>query len=390
MKIPPMAQANAPPVVQIDRVRVQPPGQTSFTLLRLQLRDRRQAGRPLFQWVFQRHLEVILYARDDSSGSSGAIYKLLSQTGLGRSSFNVNKAAVTAGLITQAEFDTLLTAFKASLPYADPMTINRTRSFTIVPAATAAAVARNFGRSPAAHSLLQALGAQVPEAWDLQDQRDQNERVGEVDLLLNDEIESAGFEAEERTFASELTTMPTFEAVEEDDGRMTHFILSPVPSVLARELEAFIAYRTSTFMAKRAGGAVMSISAEADKKHILRFMGWLIRTDRVAPAQLQVSLLLGPELASWGQEYATFLRDQQDLRFSSVANYLNGLVSVTSYAYVTLELPEETELLEPSPLTQLINLRAHRLRKRQNKKNSIRSGSAAGLTGSRCSRADRK
>ena len=37
---------------------------------------------------------------------------------------------------------------------------------------------------------------------------------------------------------------------------------------------------------------------------------------------------------------------------------LNGLISVTSYVYATEDLPAETEALEPSPLTQLINLRA--------------------------------
>ena len=308
-------------LVPIDRIRVQPPEQSSFTLLRLKLRDRRQAGRPMIQWVFQRHLEVILYARDDSSGSSGAIYKLISQTGLGRTSLLVNKAAVTDSLLAQGEFDCLLTAFKQSLPYADPTTINRTRSFTLVPVATAAAVARNFGQSPRSQSLLRALGAQVPEAWVLQDQRDKNDRLGEVDLLLNDEIESAGFEAEEQTLASELTTMAMFEPHEEDDGKMKHYVLSPVPRQLARELDAFVSYRTSTFQAKRAGAAVVSLSAEADKKHLLRFLGWLGRTDRVPQGVfLQVELLLRPDMAQWGQDYASFLRDKQSLRFSSIAN----------------------------------------------------------------------
>ena len=153
--------------------------------------------------------------------------------------------------------------------------------------------------------------------------------------------------------------MPAFEAVEEDEGRMKNYVLAPIPAVLARELETFIGYRTSTFQAKRAGGAVVSLSAEADKHNLLRFFGWLNKTDRVpANAFLHVQLLLRPEMADWGQDYATWLRDNQNLRFSSVANYLNGLISVTSYVYMTYEVPEQTAALDPSPLTQLINLRA--------------------------------
>ena len=187
------------------------PGRAGFTLLRLKLRDRRQGARPLLHWVFQRHLEAILYGRDDSSGSSGAIWKLLSQTGLGRTSFLINKAAVTLNQVSQAEYTAMLSAFKLSLPYADPTTINRTHSFTIVPVATAAALARTFGRAPESLALLGALSQPIPEAWVLHQQQEANEQRGEVDLLLSEEMEDAGFEAEEVGFADELTTMAAFE-----------------------------------------------------------------------------------------------------------------------------------------------------------------------------------
>ena len=48
----------------------------------------------------------------------------------------------------------------------------------------------------------------------------------------------------------------------EDETKMKNYTLSPIPSMLAGELKCFIEYRTSTFMAKRSGGAVVSLSAE--------------------------------------------------------------------------------------------------------------------------------
>ena len=139
---------------------------------------------------------------------------------------------------------------------------------------------------------------------------------------------------------------------------MTQYTLSPVPSLLTRELDTFIAYRTSTFQAKRAGGAVVSLSAESDKKSLLRFFGWMKRADRVPEgAFLDMSLLLRADLADSVQDFVTFLRDRQALRFSSIANYLSGVVSVLSFAYTTHALPEATAALDPSPLTMVINLR---------------------------------
>ena len=62
-------------------------------------------------------------------------------------------------------------------------------------------------------------------------------------------------------------------------------------------------------------------------------------------------------MGSLAQAYVEWLQGTQQLKFSSIANYLNGLVSVTSYVYHTLDPPAETLSLSPTPLTQLINLR---------------------------------
>ena len=92
---------------------------------------------------------------------------------------------------------------------------------------------------------------------------------------------------------------------------------------------------------------------------LLRFFGYLSNLGRIPDgASLDMSLLGRPDLGDLAQAYASWLQTTQELRFSTIANYLNGLISVTTYAYANLDPPEATLLLEPTPLTQLINLRA--------------------------------
>ena len=89
---------------------------------------------------------------------------------------------------------------------------------------------------------------------------------------------------------------------------------------------------------------------------LLRFFGYLSNLGRIPDgASLDMSLLGRPDLGDLAQAYASWLQTTQELRFSTIANYLNGLISVTTYAYANLDPPEATLLLEPTPLTQLIN-----------------------------------
>eukprot|EP00966_Prymnesium_polylepis_P021282 489442-Prymnesium_polylepis.1 len=82
------------------------------------------------------------------------------------------------------------------------------------------------------------------------------------------------------------------------------------------------------------------------------------RLERVPQdAELAIDLLCRADLGDLVQEYATWLQTNQNCKFSTIANYLNGLVSLTTYAYAKLEPTIEVLNAEPNPLTQLINLR---------------------------------
>ena len=297
------------------------------------LPNRRAAGNPVLRFLFQRDVECVLWGRT----TSGPIYKVLNTSGLDATALQVSKANVTAGLLLQAESDQIMTLFRSTTPadVVDPCSLGRIRTCTLLPFSTAAAVARAFGRSGGSMAFLSALSMPVPEAWRMREEQEQNEERGEVDLVLNDMIEAEGdFEAEDLSFAEELTQMPAFSTDRDDEERMKVYIMQRPSPILLSELRRYIEYRTAVFVARRQGGAVQSISAEADKTALLRFFGYLERTQKVPEgASLLIDFLNRADLGDLVADYATWLQHTQRCKFSSIANYLNGLVSLTMYAY---------------------------------------------------------
>ena len=222
----------AAPAIVVERFRVE--HGEGFTMPIVSLTDRRAAGNRLVRFVFQRHLETVLYGR--SEGSSGPIWKVMNAAGIGATTMAVNKASVNAGMITDSEYKELMDAFKSSLPVdmVDPSSLGRIRNCTILPLAAAATVVRTFGRSPASMAWLRALSQPVPQAWELREEQEANDAAGQVDLLLNEQLDEQNFEAEEMSFAEELLTMPAFSADQEDDARLKTYILQRVPPGLVR------------------------------------------------------------------------------------------------------------------------------------------------------------
>ena len=190
--------------LQIDCFRVE--AGDGFSMPCVSLHDRRAGGHPLVRFIFQRHLETVLYGRTE--GSTGPIWKILNTSGLGATALSVNKAAVASSILTQPEYDALIATFKEALPVGviDPCSLGRIRCCTLLPVATAAAVARSFGRSAASMAWLRAFAQPVPEAWALREEQEQNAANLQVDLVLDAQLEEQGdFEAEDLTFAVRAT-----------------------------------------------------------------------------------------------------------------------------------------------------------------------------------------
>ena len=287
---------------------------------------------------------------------------MLNASGLGSTSLCCSRKAVTDGVLEEAEFSQIMSIFKDALPpeHCDPSSLGRIRFCTILPVATAALVCRQHGRSGASLAWLRAFSQSVPESWVLHEEAEQNAANNEVDLVLQDQLEAQGdFEVEETSFREELLTMPVFSPVADDEERMKTYILTPVASILKKELDEYLVYRTATFAARRQGGAVQSISAEGDKTALLRFYGYLTRTNRVPEgALLYMPFMIRADLGDIVQEYASWLQNTQRCRFTTIANYLNGLVSITTYCYANLAPSDAVLQMEPNPLSQIINLRA--------------------------------
>ena len=91
---------------------------------------------------------------------------------------------------------------------------------------------------------LRAFAQPVPEAWELREEVAANAASLQVDLVLQDKLEALEaeqvFEVEELSFREELMTMPVFSAVQDDEERMKTYALTPVPSILKRELDQYI------------------------------------------------------------------------------------------------------------------------------------------------------
>ena len=95
----------APPVV-VERFRVEH-ADAGFTMSVVSLVDRSAAGNRIVRFVYQRHLEAVLYGRME--GSSGPIWKLMNQTGMSSTTLSISKQSVTAGTITDAEYNAIMT-----------------------------------------------------------------------------------------------------------------------------------------------------------------------------------------------------------------------------------------------------------------------------------------
>ena len=58
----------------------------------------------------------------------------------------------------------------------------------------------------------------MPQAWELLEEQEANNAAGEVDYVLEERLDDSNFEAEQMSFAQELTTMPDFSTDSDDDS----------------------------------------------------------------------------------------------------------------------------------------------------------------------------
>ena len=90
----------------------------------------------------------------------------------------------------------------------------------------------------------------------------------------------------------------------------------------------------------------------------------MYRYNKVPPgALLHLELLGRREIGTLAEQFCEWLVSNQHVRFTTVSNYMSGLISLASYVYINMEPDEAVVALSPNPLEQLVNLRDQASRK---------------------------
>ena len=95
----------------------------------------------------------------------------------------VNKAAVSGGLVTQAEYEQIVAWLSESLPFESQ---GRVRQVQLIARSHAITAAQKLGRSGATMALLRAIASPLPRLWEALNEQEENGRNMEEDLLLDD------------------------------------------------------------------------------------------------------------------------------------------------------------------------------------------------------------
>jgi hypothetical protein len=358
----PPAGLPSPPGLVFDTILVQPEGGIGLTVPRFTIPDGRSARQAQVTWLPQRYLEMLLFYRTDG-GSSGAVNKLLNKVGLGPTAWVINAAAVTNEEISRAHADFVISTFRDLLPSnSDAVLGGRTRNVTLIPVASAASICRTRGRSPTTIAFLRACAPQeVPRSWELQEQAEELEE-DEADPLLEDDLAEAEDADADVPFADEFRAggFASYNATAADETNAREYGLkaSDIPANLARETDKYIAFKVEPLEARRASTAVTEKTAQADLNAYYRFLGFL-KLKRLLPADvlhLSLDLLAHPSAHDWVSAYLNFMKDERELAYSSMANYLSSLYSLATFVFESddFDVPEAVANAQHNVLTACV------------------------------------
>jgi hypothetical protein len=119
------------------------------------------------------------------------------------------------------------------------------------------------------------------------------------------------------------------------------YILQRIPPMPKRELDRYVLFapRPSPRSAPVEGRCSQSRRRPTTRHSCASSAGWLRLFARWWATRLFM-LRPEPDLGDIPQEYVQWLQTTQRYKYFTTANYLNGLVSITSYCYANLERRE--------------------------------------------------
>lgn len=265
---------------------------------------------------------------------------------MNNSTLVLNAAAVADGVVEEVEFAECMALFQTILCSESRA---KTKNVSLVPTTIVKAAAESHGRSPRTVELLRGMN-QLSRQWLQLEERETLAAQHQVDYVLEAEIEEENEEIDEglmMDLATEiLVTQEAYEEVQTDTAKLTNLVLSPIPPALAEQLRQYEQHRTAIFSRHREGAAVTPITIEHDKSATLRFISFCVQKHAQVPS---LELLASPRVGEFAESYLTYLRQELRLMASSLSNYTNSILAVSTFAQSLVD--------EPPPLDELTRLR---------------------------------
>lgn len=255
---------------------------------------------------------------------------LLTRIGKDDTVFVAEKHAVQKKWMTGADLATVLEAYQDAC-VTDPLVSRRSQRAAIVPLQSVVDACRHHGYHPGTCALLQALD-QLPDLWKAKLEAAANAARGEEDLVLTDTIEA--LEDEQVHLAAELvSSYVPYAETEADEDQARSWTLTRISPALERDLQAFAKYRADPLNRLRDGSAVVDVTVGGDIATCKRFLGYLQAEHEVPPG---LGVFGQPELGEWVEAYLRALQ-AKGLRWSSMANYTNSILTFATYYNNTYE-----------------------------------------------------
>ena len=153
-----------------------------------------------------------------------------------------------------------------------------------------------------------------------------------------------------------LCEFEPYAEIEADNQKIAR--LSAISAALKKELENWHAFRTSNLNRFRVGTKVAAVTHEHEVQTVLRFFGFVQSVIQIREPTF-AKVFCSQDIGATVERYAQFL-ESKELAWSSITNYLSGLISASQFATVTME--------QPPALDQLANLRrqAEKMAREQN------------------------
>ena len=289
-------------------------------------------------WLYLRQCEHICY---NTSNTTGAFYHLLERVWSVDRNLVVDKQAVTAGWVTDAEKKEILRRYRLAC---NPLG-GAAKRCTLVPLASALIGARHCRH----RGLLKAFGRAIPAKWDddeLSDQQGAGAGAGASSRRQRREIKlDALLEDAEEALPFQIELMTTFVEVQEDvEDDSKRYALTSIPESLQKEINEFRAYRTDAFHRFRSRVQAASSTIECETGAIKRFLGFYNshrKSKAKSDPEIGLATVYGHDDAGkWYQEFLNWLVNERKCKYATCASYINmRRASSCAWSFLLFTLP---------------------------------------------------